>query len=217
MENGQDTLGGIQDILNASGGQVFIRAAVQAGQHAVWHLDATLGLPSGSPGWKPGFWEYEEACFIAAPVSARGLASALDPGDAQVLPLGGFDLTLPVLSWQVSWQHKPSRARYDSVLLPWPTKIFQAHIPGGSSGQQYPHGFLIGDDCPSFPSYDAAFRAFFYGNYSRTSGSSLPSSFATVRVIDDRAWFDRVRVTAASLDIQIGGRAAAGTRVELTR
>lgn len=215
MENGQGTLSGLQDILNASGEQVFIRAAVQSGHHAVWHLDATLGLPSVPPGWEPGFWEYEDVCFIAAPVSARGLASALDPDDAQVLPLGGFDLTLPVLSWQVSWQRKPSRARYDSVLLPWPAMIFQAHLPVGPSGQRRPHGFLIGDDCPSFPSYDAAFRAFFYGNYSRTAGNSLPTSFATMRVIDDGAWFDRVLVTAVSLDVQIGGQAAAGTRVEL--
>jgi hypothetical protein len=75
-------------------------------------------------------------------VSSRALAAALDPDDAQILPLGGFDLTPPVLSWQLS-------------------------------------------------------------------------GLATIRVVDDRTWLDRVRVTPASLDVRLGGSAIVGTRIEL--
>jgi hypothetical protein len=86
---------------------------------------------------------------------------------------------------------QPSRARFDSVALPWPALICELHLPGGPGGQQSPHWFLIGDDCPSFPSYDAAFRAFFYGDFSRPAGGQVPHSFATVRLVDSRAWLER--------------------------
>jgi hypothetical protein len=36
-----------------------------------------------------------------------------------------------------------------------------------------------------------------------------------VRVVDGRAWLDRVRVTPASLEARLGGTALAGARVEL--
>jgi len=68
----------------------------------------------------------------AAQASSRALAAALYPGDAQAVPVGGYDLTLPVLPGQRPWQHKPSRARYDSVLLPRPTLIFEPYRPAGS-------------------------------------------------------------------------------------
>jgi hypothetical protein len=115
--------------------------------------------------WEPRVWEYEDASFIAAQVSSRALAAALDPDDAQVLPLGGFNLTIPRVDLAADLAAQAEPCRYDSVLLSWPTQIFDLHLPGGSGGQrQHPYGFLIGDDCPSFPSYDAAFRAFFYGD-----------------------------------------------------
>ena len=212
---GQGTLSDLQDVLSASEQKVFVRAALHSGRRAVRYLDVTVGAPTEPPGWEPEVWKYESASFIAASAPSRALASALDPFDAQVLPLGNLALTLPVPSGQLTWQHKPGRARFDSVVFPWPTVIFELHEPGGPGGQQSPPGFLIGDDCPSFPSYDAAFRAFFYGDFSRPAGAHVPSSFATVRVVDGRAWLDRVRITPVSLEVRLGGSAVAGTRVEL--
>jgi hypothetical protein len=194
-------LSSLRDILSRADTRVFIRSAVETGRHAVRYIDVTVAPPAEPPGWRPLVWEYEAVAFIAAQASSRALAAALDPGDAQVLPLGGFDLTLPVLSGQLPWQRKPS----DSVLLPWPTLIFEPYLPAGPGGGQRPQGYLIGDDCPSFPSYDAAFRAFFYGDSSRSPGGQVPSGFGTVRVVDGRAWLDRVRVTPASLDVRLAG------------
>jgi hypothetical protein len=215
VDSGQGTLSGLQEMLSASEQVVLVRAALRSGRHAVRYLDVTMGAPAEPPGWKPRAWEYEGASFIAAPASSRALAAALDPRDAQALPLGGLAVTLPVLSGQLSWQHKPSRARFDSVALPWPALIFELHLSGGPEGQQNQHGLLIGDACPSFPSWDAAFRGFFYGDFSRPSSGHVPHSFATIRVIDGRAWLDRVRITPASMDVHLGGSAVGGTRVEL--
>jgi hypothetical protein len=201
--------------LSAIDGEVCIRAAVRTGSHAVWHVDAIVAPPGEPPGWQPQVWEYAEASFIAARASSRALAAALDPDDAQVLSLGGYDLTFPVLHEQVPWQHMPSRARYDSVVLPWPMWIFQPWIQDRPGGEQLPQGFVIGDDCPSFPSYQAAFRAFFYGDFAGTPGGQMPSSFGVVRLVDSRAWLDKVRITPAALQVHIAGSDVAGARVEL--
>lgn len=215
VEMGSGTLAGLLASLSAIDGEVFIRAAVRTGSHAVWHVDAVVAPPTEPPGWQPQVWVYDEVAFIAARASSRALAAALDTDDAQILPLGGCDLTFPVLHEQLPWQHKPSRARYDWVVLPWPTWIFQPWIQDRPGGEQLPQGYVIGNDCPSFPSYQAAFRAFFYGDFAGTPGSQLPSSFGVVRVVDRRAWLDKVRVSPASLQVHVAGSDVAGTRVEL--
>jgi Putative DNA-binding domain len=215
VETGSGTLVGLLACLSAIDGEVFIRAAVRTGSHAVWHVDAVVAPPTEPPGWQPQVWVYDEVAFIAARASSRALAAALDPDDAQTLPLGDYDLTFPVLHEQLPWQHKPSRARYDWVVLPWPTWIFQPWIQDRPGWEQLPQGYVIGNDCPSFPSYQAAFRAFFYGDFAGTPGSQLPSSFGVVRVVDSRAWLDKVRVSPASLQVHVAGSDVTGTRVEL--
>jgi hypothetical protein len=101
-------MSGLRASFSALGAQAFIRVAVEARRRAVWYIDAIVAPPSDPPGWQPQVWEYADVTFIAAQVPAAALAAALDPADAQVLPLGGYRLTLPVLSDQVQWQHKPS-------------------------------------------------------------------------------------------------------------
>jgi hypothetical protein len=215
MESGSGTLAGLLVSLSAIDGEVFIRAAVRAGSRAVWHVDAVVAPPAEPPGWQPQVWEYDEVTFIAARESSRALAAALDPDDAQVLSLGGYDLTFPVLHEQLPWQHKPSRARYDSVVLPWPTKVYEPWIQDRPGGVQLPQGYVIGDDCPSFPSHQVAFRAFFYGDFTGTPGGQVPSGFGVVRVIDSRAWLDKVRINPATLQVHVAGSDVVGARVEL--
>jgi hypothetical protein len=102
--------------------------------------------------------------------------------------------------------------------MPWPTSAYSVHAlpsPDRSFTNQPVHGFLIGDDCPSFPSYETAFQAFFYGDFSPAPGRGGRSEFALVRVVDGRGWIERVRVTPASLEIDLGGTQAEGARVEL--
>ena len=119
VETGSGTLVGLLASLSAIDGEVFIRAAVRTGSQSVWHVDAVVAPPSEPPGWQPQVWEYNEVTFIAGQSSSRALAAALDPGDAQVLSLGGYDLTFPVLHEQVPWQHKPSRACRVPELGDW--------------------------------------------------------------------------------------------------
>jgi hypothetical protein len=140
VETGSGTLAGLLAMLSGTDGVVFVRAAVRTGSHAVWHVDAVVAPPADPPGWQPQVWKYDEVTFIAAQASSRALAAALDPGDAQVLPLGGYDLTFPVVQEQVPWEHKPIRARYDSIALPWPALIFQPWIQDRPGGELLPLG-----------------------------------------------------------------------------
>jgi hypothetical protein len=215
MESGQGSLTDLRASLAALDDQVLMRAAVETARHTVWHIDAIVAPPVEPAEWQPLVWEYEAVTFIAARTPSSALAAALDNGDAQILPLGRYNLTFPCLAEQLPWQHKPGRARYDSVVLPWPTMIFEPWIPNGQQGQHRPPGYLIGDDCPSFPSYDAAFRAFFYGDFSRSPGGQVPSGFGTVRVVDGRAWLERVLITPTSLEAHVGGSDVIGARIEL--
>lgn len=215
VESGQGTLGSLRDMLNSADSRVFIRMAVDKGAQAARYLDATAAPSPGPPDWDPAVWEYEAVTFIADQVPSQALAAALDPGGTRVLSAGGFTVTLPGLSGQLSWQHRPGRARHDPAGLPWPSFSYDLQSQGGPGDWQWLHGYLIGDDCPSFPSYEAAFRAFFYRDFSRLSHGQVPSGFGTVRVAESRAWFDTIRISPVALDVRLGGRALDGARVEL--
>ena len=213
MESGQGSLDELCSTLGAVEAQAFVRVAMQAGSHAVWYVDAVVAPPCAPAGWQPVVWEYEPVTFAAAEVSARALAAALDRDDAQVLPLGAYNLTLPFSpTSSVGSAGRAARATTRFFSL---ADVFRSVYRPGSPQQQTPSGYLIGDDCPSFPSYEAAFRAFFYADYVRSSAGSLPSGFGDVRVVEGTAWFERVVVTPTSLEVQIGGRDFIGVRVEL--
>jgi hypothetical protein len=136
-------------------------ASMSASPRTVWHTDAVAGAPTEWPRWQPQVWRYADATFLSAQVPAAALATALDPASAGPLVLGEYTVPLPALSEQVNWQRKPSRSRYESVLLPWPTRVCSLTATDRSYADRPARDFLIGEDCPSFPSYETAFRAFF--------------------------------------------------------
>ncbi len=214
MESGQGSLVELRSTIGAVDAQAFARVAVEVGSQAVWHVDAIVSPPSVPAGWQPLVWRYEHVTFIAAQVSVKSLVAALSTEAPQVLSLAGHDVVLPSLSDQFTWQRKPSRARFDSMVLPWPTYICSLREPN-SPQRQALQGYLIGDDCPSFPRYDDAFRAFFYGDFSGSPGGQVPSEFAIVRVVEGRAWIERVLITPISLEVSVSGSDITGIRVEL--
>ena len=82
-------------------------------------------------------------------------------------------------------------------------------------GERAPQGYLIGDDCPSFPSYQAAFRAFFYGDFAGTPGGQVPSASGwCVSSTAGRGWTGSA-LPRPTLQVHVGGSDVAGARVEL--
>jgi len=60
-----------------------------------------------------------------------------------------------------------------------------------------------------------SFRAFFYGDFSGSPGGQVPSEFAIVRVVEGRAWIERLLVTPVLLEVSVSGSDITGVRVEL--
>ena len=215
MESIETTLSEVRASLLASDGQAFVRLVGDAGLQTVWHVDIVAGAPADPPGWKPQVWRYAEASFVAEQVSRASLAEALSSESTRTLCLSDFKVSIPPLQEHGRWERRPSRTRHDLAQLPWPARGFDLFSPKWAAPSQQGRRFLIGDDCPSFPSFEAAFRAFFYGDFASLAGHGGPSMLGQVRLVDDQGWFERVRVTPTSLEIVLGGTGLEGTRVEL--
>ena len=67
----------------------------------------------------------------------------------------------------------------------------------------------------TFPGFETAFRAFFYGDFATVGARQVPSDLGRVRVVQLDAWLQRVRVSPTHLDVRVRGHAFAGTRLEL--
>ncbi len=92
--------------------------------------------------------------------------------------------------------------------------IYELNQPGQSQIRT-PSRYLIGDDCPSFFSYERAFRAFFYGDFAGSPGQNVPSHTAVIRLVNTAAWLERVVITPTHMDVHVGGSDVPGARVEL--
>lgn len=86
--------------------------------------------------------------------------------------------------------------------------------PAGSVWKP-PQGLLVGEDCPSFPSFQSAFRAFFYGDYSTINRAWSTPGKCLLRVLQDDARIRRARVTPTYLDVVVDGTSAPGCKLEV--
>jgi len=98
--------------------------------------------------------------------------------------------------------------------LPWPVRDFDVSLTNPQD-VTYAPGFLVGHDCPSFPTLSGAYNAFFRNNYSVNGSQDPPTNQVILRVVDDSAWLGRVRVRPSVLDVQVRGRKAKDTCLEL--
>jgi hypothetical protein len=197
------------------GQRAFVRVCLgrAAEGWALRRAEAVAG--ADLPRWSPAQWHYQDFVFAADWVSAQTLTSWFQTGDPGSLTLGGWRATVPTVQQLVSFQREPSRARHDSAPLPWPACNYDVHAAAGGVQQVGGQGFLVGDDCPSFPSFETAYRAFFTGKFSMTGTGNVPSDLARIRVLQQDAWLRRIKVGATHIDVQVAGTARDGTRVEL--
>ena len=165
------------------------------------------------PASKPSrCWRYGDVTLLMGWCSGKRLLDWLTQRRGEFLGVS-FD----VIEWYspLDCQEHPSLSSATTVPLPWPFTEFLL-MPTGTGQQKatFSHAdFLIGrDDAPSFPNVD-------FGGYEVLWGPlrqirSLPTDLV-VRVAHLDAWIKHVRLTPTTLSVQLGGRAAAGSRVEL--
>jgi len=212
MEQGAIPADGLQELLVEK--RAFVRAALttEGGRWVVRYIEAVAGARPST--WQEALWVYDGIVFIAEELQGDEVASALPGGEDHPLTLTAYQAVLGPVGDHVNWQRRPSRVPHDPSSLPWPTVDYSLYRQGAVDWQR-PTGFLIGDDCPSFPTFDTGFRAFFYGDFSTVGPQQAPSDLGRVRVVQLDAWLQRVRVSPTHLDVQVRGTAVAGTRVEL--
>jgi len=136
------------------------------------HAEAVVGATL--PTTTAERWEYQAFVFAAVAMPATVLASWFQTAGANSASIGGLTTVIPATSPQASCRRYPSLAAHGRSL-PWPTCDYEIYRAAGNAPPQTPVGFLVGDDCPSFPSFETAFRAFFAGDFSMTAPASLPS------------------------------------------
>ena len=119
------------------------------------------------------------------------------------------------MSGNFNWVRKPSLALYDELVLPWPSVAYTISLNNQGSASP-PNGYLVGEgDAPSFPTFGAAYNAFYHDNFV-VSGTNNPQlGQLSIRFVDGRARIGRVRIRPTSLDVWVGGRALQGARLEL--
>ncbi len=212
MEQGAIPLEDLQDLL--VGAQAFARAALttDGGRWVVRYIEAVVGIRPSA--WQRALWVYDGVVFVAEELIGDEVGLALRGEEDYPLSFSVYQAALGPVGDQVNWQRRPSHVHYDLSPLPWPTVDYQLYRQGAVDWQR-PTGFLIGDDCPSFPTFETGFRAFFYGDFSTVGAQQPPSDLGRVRVVQLDAWLQRVRVTPTHLDVQVRGHDFAGTRLEL--
>lgn len=213
MDYGQSDLAQLGQLI--AGQCAFARICVsrKEGDWALRHAEAVVGMDL--PRWAPAQWQYEDVAFIADSVSAQALTSWFQTNGPTSLTLGDWRATVPTVQTQTSFRREPSRARYQTPPLPWPSCNFDLHEAGGVQPQMGGQGFMVGDDCPSFPSFETAFRAFFTGTFSMAGTGNVPSELARIRVLQQAAWLHRIKVAATHIDVHVGGSSRDGTRIDL--
>lgn len=212
MDRGNLAVTDIRDLLASE--SMYLRLALSRdGDHSVLrYMEAVMGAKP--PRWTEEHWEYRSVAFLSAAIGSDNVLEVLDSTSEGRLVVGPYSIAVPQIGDQINWERRPSLASYDIAPLPWPVVDYSLY-PRDSDHLPRTPGFLIGDGCPSFPGFETAFRAFFYGDFSTIGAGQIPSDLGRLRHVQPEAWLRRVRVSPTHLEVWVGGKGALGTRVEL--
>jgi len=216
MEQGVSTPDDFRAQLRARRGRAWISAVIGQPVDGVAPLLHALIVVGPRPeGWTERAWIYGECSFVSVAISTAKLASVLDPERDVSLKAGPISVGIELMNGNFNWLRKPSLALYDELVLPWPSMAYT--IGMANQGQIHPpNGYLVGqDDAPSFPTFGAAYNAFYHHNFTVSGTNSPQLGQISIRLVDGRARIGRVRIRPASLDVWVGGRAVKGSWLEL--
>jgi hypothetical protein len=216
VEQGISTPDDFRTQLRKRRGRAWISAVIGQPVDGVAPLLHALIVVGPRPeSWTERTWTYSECSFTSVAVSTAKLASVLDPERDAGLKAGSISVGLELMNGNFNWLCKPSLALYDELTLPWPSVAYTISMADQGSIHP-PNGYLVGqDDAPSFPTFGAAYNAFYHHNFT-VSGTNNPQlGQVSIRLVDARARIGRVRIRPASLEVWVGGRSVQGTRLEL--
>jgi hypothetical protein len=157
MDTGQTDLADFGRQLQVHDGEAHVRTLlVEAnGGWTLYHLWAMVGAEP--PDWHETTWLYERLCFVACRVPVGNLAALCSTEVGAVLILDEIEAVVLSSLGPANWTRRPSFAAYDRVPLPVPVTDFQISV--ADANLHLPHQMLAGENCPSFPEPNSAWRA----------------------------------------------------------
>jgi pimeloyl-ACP methyl ester carboxylesterase len=161
------------------------------------YIEAVIGAEP--PAWIDHQWVYEEVAFISAVIQGDALIPAVSASSEGRLNLAEYSIDVPQVGEQLHWERRPSRTSYDLAPLPWPVVDYSPYASDSNHGLRG-SGLLVGEDCPSFPALETAFRAFRYDDFSTIGAAQIPTDLGRLRFAQPAAWLRRVRVSPTHLD-----------------
>ena len=192
---------------------VAFRVALEK-QEETWRLHTIImDIFPNQPGEEtPTYaYEYDRAVFLAGTISGAKAAAWLTPSEVRVS--GGernhkdYTFQTPALQEHINWQRYPRYTEHDYVRIPWPHTRYELYWPNRSTGRQQPE-FLVSDEHPFFPSFQAAlFDAVYRGtDLEQRSRMSAGESFI-IRIARPEAWLENIHIssTATALTITVAG------------
>jgi Putative DNA-binding domain len=198
-----------------AGAAVFVRAVVERmAEPKVLQFEVLAGEQPLD--WTEAVWKYQNMIFVAQEMPGTALAAALSADGAGAVVLADMHASVVAVHRDVNGERQPSRARrFQTPRLPWPVTEFQlTPNDAAAAWMQKPSGFLVGEDCPSFPDYQTAWRAFTTNNYSMV-GAQDNGRFGLIRVVDQTAWLSEISITATHLHVVVSGTDAGEISVEV--
>ena len=149
---------------------------------------------------------------MSAELPASSLRTYLDTGTDE-LKLEDDVATFELGPSTFQWQRHPSRQKYASIELPWPSTSYTLYFV--QRVQSGPNDYLSSMDAPSFPSFGPAYSAFFYDERVMTGAGQPPLGQLSFWIVEEDARIARLVVRPASVDLWVDGERASGTRLEL--
>jgi hypothetical protein len=214
MDRGSVALEELRDRLSSRNRRAWVRAVCDCPTDAGARLLNALVIIGPQPiPWSERSWVYDECTFVAATVSAGQIASAVSDG-LQHLNVGGLEMAFQPTG-QVSCQRQPSSSRYKGVSLPYSCSYFTLTTTDRDQTGS-PAGYLVGQgDTPSFPTFESAFSAFFFDDFTVTGTRSPALGEIVTCITDERARIRRVKVGPASLGVWLSGGSLQDAFLEL--
>jgi hypothetical protein len=211
VEQSESTSEDVAERLGSADVPTFVRAVVaNYNEDEITYVQALVG--GSPPSWKPSTWLYARATFAAGEVSSRELAACLSD---QTVPLlvEGISVTLPPLHDQASQRREASLSEYTGLRMQWPTTNYE--LSALQARNQTPStGYLIGDGCPSFFTFEQAIRAFFLDQWG-TFGPDPRAFSVVVRVAERSGWLSSIRILPTHIEATLEGESLGGTTLEL--
>ena len=196
-------------------GDAWLRALINW-TGTCWTLRYAQAVIGQEPSTWPGqTWRYESLSFVAITLPATELVAALNVESDGRLQMGEFDVVLPRVHSSVQLQHRPSFELHDRTRMSLPSAEYVLQrLAGDNNVSADPGDFLVGPDCPSFTSLDAAYRGFFLDRWDEPAQEQRPPDLLHIRVLDDRAWLGPIHIRATEMTVQVCGTDPAGSTLE---